>query len=452
LNPTSPQHPHTFFHPNVPGSQFDWLVHLDRRPISIAELLHVSGFKPQEITQTFFEVINPGPPPTFKKFQHVAPWKFDQNIDNPANSAVAEKARLFRALEYFTVGDRSNWSSYVPATITALPPSSGGRRPGMINVNTIWDTEILSALTDPPTTAGDPNAVNFFGQNEVGQAWSAINQRRRQALVAGGDTPGPEDHPILGFANPGPDDPNNPPPTGTFPTKPGIGGTALAGDFNNSAEPNRRYLYDEMLTKIANHMTTRSNTFAVYLTVGFFEVLDDTVRPVKMGAEIRTRNGLPIRHKMFAVVDRTQLATEDPRVAGAALSAGVTQGGKDSANNQKVQFFVTSEDGVAPEEVGAGKSLSIVGGMSNTMVYDGLPVTIPSATFTMYADTGTQQETLLGCSINVTGQLVVPQFRKSHAPGFTLSYLLPGNPGPQGPIIYSASQYSQVIPYTVIIQ
>ena len=315
LNPTNPPHPHTFFHPNVSGAQFDWLVHLDRRPISIGELLHVSGFKPQEITQTFVEGT--------KKFQHVAPWKFDQNIDNPANSWVAEKARLYRAFEYFTVGDRSNWTSYVPSTVPAtniLPPSSGGRRPGMINVNTMWDQEILNALADPaePTDVPNRTQVNFFGQKVVGQTWTAINQRRRQALVAGGDTPGPEDHPVLGFANPGPDDPNNPPPTGTFPTKPGIAGTVLAGDYSNNTRASHRYLADEMLTKIANHVTTRSNTFAVYLTVGFFEVVDDTVRPVKMGAEIRTRNGLPIRHKMFAVVDRTQLATEDPRAIGGA--------------------------------------------------------------------------------------------------------------------------------------
>ena len=37
------------------------------------------------------------------------------------------------------------------------------------------------------------------------------------------------------------------------------------------------------------------------------------------------------------------------------------------------------------------------------MKYDGLQVTIPvtPSGFTMYADTGTQQETLLGCRINM---------------------------------------------------
>jgi hypothetical protein len=70
----------------------------------------------------------------------------------------------------------------------------------------------------------------------------------------------------------------------------------------------------------------------------------------------------------------------------------------------------------------------------------------------MYADTGTQQETLLGCSINpANGQLMVPQFRKTHAPGFTLSYLLPGNPGPQGGIDYSDPRYSQVFPMKPIV-
>ena len=60
--------------------------------------------------------------------------------------------------------------------------------------------------------------------------------------------------------------------------------------------------------------------FAVWATVGFFEVNDDSSYPAKLGAEVLGNNGRPLRHHFFAIVDRSDL----PRVFPAAGQPPVT--------------------------------------------------------------------------------------------------------------------------------
>lgn len=211
----------------------------------------------------------------------------------------------------------------------------GGRQPGRINLNTLYDQEVFQALLDRKPI----NVFTDTSGNDVGKEFQRLYAARQKTFftdavrpMLGGLRNVPD--PITGYNTVQEDTPLLPLSAGDAPNSGlGIGRTMLQPASNNTIAENgttaprldpRNRLFEtgfyenppgtftpitnplerfDVLSKLYNNATTRSNTFAVWLTIGFFEVDDSGV----LGAELNQVDGRNTRYRFFAVVDRSVL-------------------------------------------------------------------------------------------------------------------------------------------------
>ena len=242
-----------------------------------------------------------------------------------------------------------------------------------------------------------------------------------------------------------------------------------ATDGAGNPLPLHPYQQAEAARKILNNTTTVSHTFAVWVTVGYFEVVDDTTpagwpanvpAPVKLGKEYYREVPGDTRHKFFAVVDRTQVGI-DPTSYVQFLNSGTAP-----IHAQSRPFSTTIE--AANALAGANPAtinISVVSGDATAVqVYsDGVPVNIipgvgqPNSVLVIGTGADREIVQVTGITQVMGGTATTPAFatltlppRRSRrtTPSAVVSNIVPGNPGPQpGFDVANTAMYGAVVPH-----
>jgi len=291
------------------ANTFPWIPWNNRPYANKYELLLVPASDPSRFTGEFS--INTAAPP-------YAGWKgrFGPYLNFFQSTTAAGSApHFYRVFDYVDVPSPFvDDSIYLPPGLMHAggglclylkPPYNrlcGYRRRGMVNVNTISDATVLQAVT----RLGGPDASALF---------SAIDHSRRgyDPTVS---TPASSDNtqfklPFRGavrtsvggvdreientLLRPLPTDANTP----LF--------LSVTGSqaYNN---PGRHpYFRFEGLTSAGNLLGTQSNVYAVWITVGYFEMVPDPNHgnALRLGQEMGAATGDIRRHRGFYILDRT---------------------------------------------------------------------------------------------------------------------------------------------------
>jgi len=396
-----PSDPPTFNFKNNNGNK-PWFTFLDRQLINPLELIHVPCCKPHELTQMatrWGDLAGQSYP-----FAANWPW-FDENT------------RLYRFLE----------------AVGVSPLQAGeamhGRALGKVNVNTMHSEEVFQAVADAAPannfTAGDLNTVGDV-KTGYGKLVSQLPILSfGQANYTAGMVKYGLNRSLMGY---------------TVGNKPNENILDVAS-FNADGPNVATYARKELLTKIGNSVTTKSNVFAVWITTGYFEVTNDTTQPPTLGLEIGKLDGINIRHRMFAIVDRTNMVTANAKVYNAIAPSPLPQ--------QFLVYPVCKKNTGGRPGTASNPTPYNPNNDNYLDFYNGNLTTLRDGLILTFDPNTDNEETVV--LIDSSGTGVGPfqaVFRKAHSQDS--SVINRGNPGPW--VGYDRTKDRDVVPYAEIIE
>ena len=336
-NAANPNNPDPYI--GDPQRPFPWLTWNDRPFANHMELMLVPASSPSRLLIEFTTITSENPYLADGRdvanlrapFEHLLNFFHSSRVPRATTAPTQQPTspnlhRLFELVEVpsrFVGTERCyNPSAFGEPNPTVVDPSSPSytfrppfnklsrfRDPGRININTIFDVRVWQAI------------AHGFPAKSTLTFWEILRRSRR-----GYDSPEQDRFPTE-FANP-------------FRSAMGadlqfelmafneplhhVDATLLRSDPRDNTEPLFQYessqLYDnprqnpyfryQFLRRLGNIVTTRSNVFAVWITMGFFEMEDRLnpttgLRELVLGQELNLDTGDVTRHRSFYIIDRS---------------------------------------------------------------------------------------------------------------------------------------------------
>lgn len=296
---------------------FPWLTFSNRPFNSVYELMEVPAVRSSQLTLQY------GLPTALANpyVQDASTYRYGHLFNffyapNPApNNQVHSLHRLFdylripsKFVESETMLTATNFVSGSLADNQFHPPYnwlSNFRDPGLVNVNTIYSENVWNAiLAGDPANQGPTFAELVMSRRGDGNASADILVRDGNNAT---DFAGAFRAPGTGDMGGAAVDPiemtilRKYPAAGTNVSKQGLPlfGNTSAGIHNNAAR--HPYFRHQTLHRLSNTLTTRSNVYAMWVTIGYFEVDSSGA----LGQELHADTGEIKRHRAFYMIDRT---------------------------------------------------------------------------------------------------------------------------------------------------